>query len=177
MGLNLPRVASRVRWARLRTSRSLRSRAINCSTVWTGENRLLVAWAKNAARASGAARRPRLRSASGTSALGWIIVVLEVMGDDVAVGDVAGNGDLDRDWSGTGSALLLAELGQRAGIAETALEDVGDGMDEDRLAVEIEQAVGEGGGVAQAASGFDPACVEGVDSRDQGAQAVAALEL
>src|SRR2546422_4006043 len=156
MGLNFPRVARRVRWARLRTSRSLRSRAINCSTVWIGESRLLVAWVKKAARASGAARRPRLRSASGTLPLGWIIVVLEVMGDDVAVGDVARQGDLDRDRPWGGAALLLAELGQRAGIVGTALGDVGDGVGEDRLTVEIEQAGGEGGGVAEAASGFHP---------------------
>src|SRR5688572_10855170 len=141
MGLNLPRVARRVRWARLRTSRSLRSRAINCSTVWIGESRLLVAWVKKAARASGDARRPRARSAAGTSPLGWVIVVLEVVGDDVAVGNVARHGDLDRDRSRAGTTLLLAELGQRPGIVEAALEDVGDRVGEDRLAVEIEQAV------------------------------------
>src|SRR2546428_5867869 len=95
MGLNFPRVARRVRWARLRTSRSLRSRAINCSTVWTGESRLLVAWVKKAARASGEARRPKLLSASGTLPLGWVIIVLEVVRDDVAIGNVAGHGDLD----------------------------------------------------------------------------------
>src|SRR2546426_12203398 len=106
MGLNFPRVARRVRWARLRTSRSLRSRAINCSTVWIGESRLLVAWGKKAARASGAARRPRLRSASGTLPLGWIIVVLEVMGDDVAVGDVARRGGFSRGRAGVGGAVL-----------------------------------------------------------------------
>src|SRR5439155_778022 len=116
MGLNLPRVARRVRWARFRTSRSLRSRAINCSTVCIGESRLLVAWVKKAASASGVARRPKLRSASGTLPLGWVIVVLEVVGDDVAVGDVAGNGDLDRDGSRVGTTLLLAELGEGAGI-------------------------------------------------------------
>src|SRR6266545_1701231 len=125
MGLNLPRVASRVRWARFLTSRSLRSRATSCSTVWIGEKRLLVAWAKKAASASGAARRPRLLSASGTLSLGWVIVVLEVVRDDV----------------------------------------------------EIENVVGEGGGVAQTAAGFDPASIEGIDTGDQGAQPVATLEL
>src|SRR5881628_2298362 len=177
MGLNLPRVASRVRWARLRTSRSLRSRATSCSTVWIGESRLLVAWAKKAASASGAARRPKLLSASGTLPLGWVIVVLEVVGDDVAIEDVARQRDLDRNGTGAGAALLLAELGQGTGIVETAREDLGDGVDEDRLAIQIEQAVGEGGGVAQAAAGVDPARVERVDAGDQGAQAVAALEL
>jgi len=96
------------------------------------------------------------------------------VGDDVAIGDVARDGDLERDGARVGTTLLLAELGQRPGIVEAALEDLGDGVEEDRLAVEIEQAVGEGGGVAQAAPGFDPAAVESVDGRDQGAQAVAA---
>src|SRR2546426_9818392 len=110
MGLNFPRVARRVRWARLRTSRSLRSRAINCSTVWIGESRLLVAWVKKAARASGAARRPRLRSASGTLPLGWVIVVLGVMGDDVAAGDVARPGRLRRGRWRVGVAWLAGGL-------------------------------------------------------------------
>src|SRR5438552_1317702 len=141
MGLSLPRVASRVRWARFLISRSLRSSATSCSTVWIGEKRLLVAWAKKAASASGGARRPRLLSASGTSALRWVIVVVEVVGDDVAIEDVARQRDLDRNGTGAGAALLLAELRQGTGIVEIAREDLGDGVDEDRLAIEIEQAV------------------------------------
>ena len=64
------------------------------------------------------------------------------MGDDIGVGNMAGEGEIHGDAPLAGPPLLFQELGQRAGIVETAREDVVDGFGEEGVAVEIEQLRG-----------------------------------
>ena len=74
------------------------------------------------ARASREARRPRARSISAMSSVG--IVGLQVVGDDVAVGDMGAEVEVDGDGAVGGAAALLAEHGEGAGVVGAA----GDGL-------------------------------------------------
>src|SRR5258708_134275 len=136
-GVKLARVARRVRAARLRPSRSGRSISTSFSHASTGPRRLWVACSKKARRAASETRKPSWRSWVAMSSLG--IVAPEVMRDDVAVGDVVAQGDVDGDGMLGGAPVLLAQHAHLAGVVRAALDGFGDGLREDFGAVQIEQ--------------------------------------
>src|ERR1700679_2679147 len=129
--------AALVRAARFRWSRSLRARAPSSSKVCIGDRRAVVAWAMSASRASRETRTPRERSISAMSSVG--IVGLQVVGDDVAVGDMGAEVDVDGDEAVAGAPPVLAEHGERAGIVGATSDDLARRGADDGDAVEVEQ--------------------------------------
>ncbi|HWV38644.1 MAG TPA: hypothetical protein VN033_09210 [Vulgatibacter sp.] len=99
------------------------------------------------------------------------------MGDDVAVVDVLGQRDIERDGGVHGAPPLLAQRRKRTRVVEAASEDLLDGFGEELGAVEIEELERACDHRAEVSADVDPALVKGVDSRDRGAEAIASLRL
>src|SRR6185437_3521922 len=127
--VNFPRVARRVRAARLRLSRSRRSISTSFSQASTGPRRLWVACSKRARSAASETRKPSWRSWVAMSSLG--IVAPEIVRDDVAVGDAIPERDIDGDGMLGGAAMLLAQHAHFAGVVRAALDGFRDGLPED----------------------------------------------
>src|ERR1700681_2621623 len=93
----------------------------------------------SATRASrGEARRPMARSWSATSSEG-MVVGLQAVGDDVFVGNVSAELEVDGDGSILGAALLLADDGECARVVGAARDGVGDGGGHQVGAVQVEE--------------------------------------
>src|ERR1700690_712701 len=170
-GGNLPRVARRVRAARLRLSRSRRSISTSFSQVSTGPRRLWTACSKKARSAASETRKPSWRSAMAMSSLG--IVAPEIVRNDVAVGDVVAQRHVDRDGLLGGAPVFVAQHPHLARVVGTALDGFCDGLREDVLTVEVEQLAGLGHHASDVAARYDPALDEDIDLWGHGAHPIA----
>src|SRR5947209_4790272 len=159
--VNLPRVARRVRAARLRPSRSRRSISTSLSQVSTGPRRVCVACSKKERSAASETRKPSWCNWVAMSSLG--IVASEIVLDDVAIGDVVAQGDVDRYRMFCRAPVLLAQHAHFARIVGTALDGFCDGFLEYVCAVQVEQPAGLRHHAADVAARLDPAFDEDVD--------------
>src|SRR5262249_36614457 len=152
---------------------SLRARAPSSSKVCIGDRRAVVAWVMSASRAWRETRTPRERSISAMSSVG--IVGLQVVGDDVSVGDMVAEVDVDGDEPVVGTPLVLAEHGEGAGVVGATSDGLAGGSAEDVDAVQVEQVRGLGDHEADVAARFDPALKEDVEAGDRGVEPVTPL--
>ena len=99
------------------------------------------------------------------------------MGHDVAIVGVRGQLNVD----GNGTAALhpqaIAGNGQRAGVAQTASDHLGDGGGEDLVAVQVEELDGAGDLDGEAWARERPAFEEDAEGGRDGAKAITPLEI
>src|SRR5664279_2799205 len=168
--VNLPRVARRVRAARLRPSRSRRSISTSFSQVSRGPRRVCVACSKKERSAANETRQPSWCNWVAMSSLG--IVASEIVRDDVAIGDVVAQRDVNRDGMFCRAPVLLAQHAHFARVVGAAVDGFCDGLLEYVRAVQVEQAAGLCHHAADVATRLDPALDEDVDARSGGAESI-----
>jgi hypothetical protein len=102
------------------------------------------------------------------------IVASEVMGDDVAIGNVISEGYVDGDGLRGGAPMLLAKHADLTGVVCSPRDHLGDRLAEDFPPVEVEELARLRDHAADVAACLDPALDDDVDAGSSGPKTIAA---